>query len=307
MQQYRYPGKLSEQHPVHTRISILERFNLLEEAVQSGGAEAFVTSVKTAAQDAQGNRVGPPGASGPTQTTETKFTDTAIQVANRQIAGSIEDAIAQIYLYAPSSINFADGLQYDNQELGILAATMFGAADAAATEGKEITAGGNVLNFLGGAGAAAVTEMGKRSGISQQLRLRAGVARNPRTEMLFRAPSLRQLSLTWKLMPTNAQESQTCFDMIQTMRQHAYPSVGDTGQKFALAFPNVFKIDFVTRGGGKAQMINFAKAYCTSVTTNYGSSGPAFFSGGKPVEIDLTMTFQETEIQTRESIRDGGF
>ena len=306
MQQYRYPGKLSEKHPVHTRISILERFNLLDEAIESGGALAFTESVKSTVNNATGQREGPPGASGPTATSE-EFTETAKTVATRQIAGSIEDAIAQIYLYAPSAINFADGLQYDNQELGILAASIFGAADAAATEGQELTAGQNVLNFLGGASAAAVTELGKKSGLSQQLRLRAGVARNPRTEMLFRSPALRQLSLTWKLMPTNAQESQTCFDMIQTMRQHAYPSIGDTGQKFALAFPNVFKVDFVTKSGGKAQMINFAKAYCTSVTTNYGASGPAFFKGGKPVEIDLTMTFQETEIQTRESIRDGGF
>ena len=51
-----------------------------------------------------------------------------------------------------------------------------------------------------------------------------------------------------------------------------------------------------------------AKAYCTAINTTYGSSGPAFFKGGKPVEIDLTMTFQEAEIQTRESLQflDGG-
>ena len=55
-------------------------------------------------------------------------------------------------------------------------------------------------------------------------------------------------------------------------------------------------------------MIQFAKAYCTAINTTYGSSGPAFFKGGKPVEIDLTMTFQEAEIQTRESLMalDGG-
>ena len=75
-----------------------------------------------------------------------------------------------------------------------------------------------------------------------------------------------------------------------------------------LHLPFLIYSKLTTRGGGKAQMIKFAKAYCTAVNTTYGSSGPAFFKGGRPVEIDLTMTFQEAEIQTRESIMalDGG-
>ena len=104
-------------------------------------------------------------------------------------------------------------------------------------------------------------------------------------------------------MPTNQQESDHIAEMIKTMRGHAYPAT--EGSEAAFAFPDIFSIDFVTNTGGQAQMIKFAKAYCTSITTTYGPSGPAFFKGGKPVEIDLTMSFQETEIQTRESIMEG--
>jgi len=301
MAQFRYPGNLSEKHPVQTRISIHKRFNALGEVVESGGALALTKKSAKVTEEAAG---------GGDKATEAQgeITSFGKQLATKQLVDTTAGIQATIYLYAPSSIQFSDSLAYDNQEMGILASTFFNAADAAAREGRELGTLETGANAVGGFFAAAAGEMGKRSGISQQLRLRSGVARNPRTEMLFRSPAMRQLSLTWKLMPTNQQESDTIFAMINKMRQHAYPSIGNTGQKFAFTFPDIFQIDFINKGGGKAQMIQFAKAYCTAINTTYGSSGPAFFKGGKPVEIDLTMTFQEAEIQTRESLQllDGG-
>ena len=302
MAQFRYPGNLSEKHPVQTRISIHKRFNALGEVVESGGALALTKKSAKVTEDAA------TGEGDNATQAQGEITDFGKQLASKQLVDTKAGIQATIYLYAPASIQFNDALAYDNQEMGVLASSFFNAADAAAREGRELGTLETGANAVGGFFAAAAGEVGKRSGISQQLRLRSGVARNPRTEMLFRSPAMRQLSLTWKLMPTNQQESNTIFAMINKMRQHAYPSIGNTGQKFAFTFPDIFQIDFINKGGGKAQMIQFAKAYCTAINTTYGSSGPAFFKGGKPVEIDLTMTFQEAEIQTRESLQllDGG-
>lgn len=300
MAKFQYPGNLREKHPVITRISILERYNLLDDVVAGNiNIEATVNSIQSKASDAIDK--------GTNSNAASDAVDIGNQIASRQIAGTIEDAIHQVYLYAPSSINYADGLQYDNQDLGLFAQALFSGTEAAtSSEGTE-DFGKNIGNVAGAIGTAAMGEVAQRSGLGQQVRLRAGVARNPRTEMLFKTPSLRQMSLTWKLMPTNRQESNTIFEMIKVLRAHSYPSIGNTGQRAAFTFPDVFQVDFVTRRGNDSQMIKFAKAYCTSITTNYGASGPAFFSdtGGEPVEIDLTMTFQETEIQTRESIMEG--
>ena len=275
-----YPGDLASKHPVQTRISILRRNTKLAELLASGNS---------------------PG----TQilgTLEGFVSDAANQ--NRTV-DTVETALANIYLYVPASISINDALQYDNSEIGIIASSVLSAGEASLAENEgnveqALTVGGAVL---GGAMMAGVTEGAKASGLKQLGRQQLGIARNPRTEMLFKAPSLRQLSLTWKLMPTNQQESNTIFQMIKTMRAHSYPST--QGTDFAFTFPDIFQIDFITKSGGEAKMIKFAKAYCTSITTNYGPSGPAFFKGGDPVEIDLTMTFQETEVQTRESIEEG--
>ena len=281
-QKYVYPGNLSQKHPVQVRISILRRNTELNNLINKGLA---------------------------VDTQITGDLENFVQRAANQVrtTDTVETAIANIYLYTPASVSINDALQYDNSEIGIIASSVLSAADEmiesnAGNVEQTLTIGGAVI---GGALQAAVTEGSKAAGIKQLGRQALGVARNPRTEMLFKAPSLRQLSLTWKLMPTNEQESDTIYNMIQCMRAHAYPATG--GSEVTFSFPDIFQIDFISQSGGRSQMIKFAKAYCTSVTTNYGASGPAFFKGGKPVEIDLTMTFQETVVQTRETIQDEGF
>lgn len=289
MPRFAYPGNISEKHPVQTRISILKRFSLVSEFAKDG--------------------LNPD-----TQMSPKMLKDYGVDLTSRTLTKqTVEEPTHQIYLYAPASIQFSDGLQYDNQDLGLFAGALFAGSEAALEQSGDggavveqlKNAGSGVAKVGAGVATAAVGEIAKSSGVGQQIRLRTGVARNPRTEMLFKAPSLRQLSLTWKLMPTNQQESDTVYNMIQCMRAHAYPATG--GSEVTFSFPDIFQIDFISQSGGRSQMIKFAKAYCTSVTTNYGASGPAFFKGGKPVEIDLTMTFQETVVQTRETIQDEGF
>ena len=216
------------------------------------------------------------------------------QVVNRQIIATNSTAIAQIYLYAPAGISFADGLAYDNAEMSAVVSAIQSAADSSATGGENMvkTAGGAVGGFLAG--------QVRKSGIGQQAQLQLGVVRNPRLEMLFRAPGFRQLSLTWKFMPSNASESAVVEGLIKKMRMHAYPEISDAG--FNFSFPDVFKVDFITKGGGQAKMIPFSHAYCTAISVNYGSSGPAFFGDGSPAEIDFTISLQETKVLSRGDI-----
>ena len=101
-------------------------------------------------------------------------------------------------------------------------------------------------------------------------------------------------------MPANQQESGVCEALIKTIRAHAHPELSQSGHNFS--FPDVFKIDFITRSGGKAKMIQFNQAYCTAVSVNYGASGPAFFKDGSPAEIDFTMSLQEARVITRKDI-----
>ena len=148
MAQFRYPGKLDEKHPVVTRISIIKRFSLLGD-IATADSSAFsqqfagIDGALAAAASEKNKKI-----------VEDKIKATA----QRQIAENKDDPLHQIYLYAPSSIQFADGLAYDNQELGVIAGAIFGAADAAASEGGQST-GEKVLSVAGGLAAGLLSEV----------------------------------------------------------------------------------------------------------------------------------------------------
>lgn len=263
MSKFVYPRNLSEKHPVMCRIGIFERSNSLVDA-----------NIKDAAK--------------------------SVANVSRQTASTTP--IHQIYLYTPSAITFADGLAYENIDFTNAVGSALSAAQSA-SEGKDI---GLVDTLKGYFGAMAADKAGSgtlEANAAAVLAIGNGQTKNPRTQMLFKAPALRQLSLTWKLMASNQQESAVIEGLIQTMRAHAYPELIANGSTFV--FPDIFKVDFVTKGGGKAKMINFANAYCTSVSVNYGASGPSFFPDGSPVEIDFTMSFQETATLDRARIKRG--
>jgi hypothetical protein len=263
MSKFVYPRNLSEKHPVICRIGIFERSNSLVDA-----------NIKDAAK--------------------------SVANVSRQTASTTP--IHQIYLYTPSAITFADGLAYENIDFTNAVGSALSAAQSA-SEGKDI---GLVDTLKGYFGAMAADKAGSgtlEANAAAVLAIGNGQTKNPRTQMLFKAPALRQLSLTWKLMASNQQESAVIEGLIQTMRAHAYPELIANGSTFV--FPDIFKVDFVTKGGGKAKMINFSNAYCTSVSVNYGASGPSFFPDGSPVEIDFTMSFQETTTLDRARIKRG--
>lgn len=216
------------------------------------------------------------------------------QIVNRQIIDTNSTAVAQIYLYAPAGIQFSDTLAYDGAEMSAVVSALQSGAQAS-NEGNQskVETAGNVIGSM-------ITTQVRKSGIGQQAALQLGVVRNPRLEMLFKAPGLRQLSLTWKFMPSNASESAVVEGLIKRIRMHAHPEI--SGKGFNFSFPDVFKVDFITKGGGKAKMIPFSHAYCTGVNVSYGGSGPAFFGDGSPAEIDFTIALQETKVLSRGDI-----
>lgn len=270
---YVYPQGLAEQHPVQCRISIHQRINKMADVVNAGGDQANIESVSKALGT---------------------LADAGSQIVNRKIIDTTQAALAQIYLYAPAAIQFSDGLAYDNTEMSaVVSAIQSGADSAGEGLGSQVKTGIS-------AGVAGITGAIRKSGIGQQAQLNLGVVRNPRLEMLFRAPALRQLSLSWKFMPSNQSESAVVEGLIKKVRMHAHPELSNAG--FNFSFPDVFKIDFITKSGGKAKMIPFSYAYCTAVAVNYGGSGPAFFGDGSPAEIDFTLSLQETKVLSRADI-----
>ena len=208
-----------------------------------------------------------------------------------------KDRLGNIKLYMPQAISFSDGLTYDNTELtGITSAIAASANEA--LNGGGVTGGavvlGQSLKGLASDFAARNSAAGAAAAVA------AGVAINPRASMLFKAPTFRQLALSFKLIPSNSRESTEIENIIHVIRQHTYPELIAGGASFQ--YPNVFKIGFVSLSGPNPWIMPFAHAYCTAITVNYNSTSPAIMKDGAPNEVDLTLNFQETKVLDRAAI-----
>lgn len=219
---------------------------------------------------------------------------------------------ATISMYMPPSIQVNDSMAYDTIDTK-------GASEIFAQFANSANPGDLAEQFIKGPAANIVSQHlmtkyartgGLFSGLFANALISSGKIANPATKLLFRSPSLRQLQLDFRLMPTSQKEAQEITKIISLFRQAAYPLLDGSTLNALYQIPNLFNIKFAFKnkdGNANPYMIQFKRCYLTQVTTTYNGSGvPAFFNDGSPVETNLTLTFQETETNSSADIHASG-
>ena len=205
--------------------------------------------------------------------------------------------LGSINLYMPQTITFSDGLTYDNAELTGITSALLSSANEAKTQGF----GAGISAIPSALQPVAQDKFAANFSAGSAVKAASGVAINPRASMLFKAPTFRQLALTFKLIPQNRFESRTIENIINYIRLHAYPELIAGGASFM--FPNIFRLSFIAFAGyAKPRIMPFNDAYCTGVTVAYNPTSPALMQDGSPNEVDLTVNFQETKVLDRKGI-----
>jgi len=240
-----------------------------------------------------------------------------------------------VTLYLPTALTFNDGLQYDTPSLGAVGAlgeTMVGqggnilnALDAAVTQGFKSVSD----TFSGGAKTGDLARLALIRGLSkvpgagaiqEGASIAAGVTINPNVRSSFKGVALREFTFQFKFIPKSKEESKVVEDIIRRFRFAAYPEtlgaegsvdVGgeSVGASVALGykFPDLFDIQvkYKTKTGEVQVGHKFQKCFLRGIATNYNPGSMAFHKDGKPVEIDLTLTFIEEKTLDRRSITQG--
>jgi len=233
-----------------------------------------------------------------------------------QTTKRITDSIA---LYLPPSVRDTTSAEYENMSTGLVG--MFAGKgfdffqdfvnkdyDAAAAEGT-------------GAAADFMTEVAKRSGAafvdalagsdsSLALLNRAlGQADNPFMEVLFTSMGVREFTYNFNFAPRNSDETIEVQQIIQLFRFHMAPEMQQANSRY-LTLPSEFDIHYMFKGkdgnGKENDYFNrIATCVCTSVDVNYTPNGVRSFEDGSPTQIQMGLTFRETEILTKEKINAG--
>lgn len=167
--------------------------------------------------------------------------------------------------------------------------------------------GGSASSFAGILGSAAGSIISDNAdSFSSAIQQSLGVAPNPNPAIAFQGPLLREMSLSWTLLPTNEADSRKIRSIINYLKMRALPGNQVTDSAAILNYPYLCQVNFYPWDNNGANpfgwsdnsIIKMKRAFMASVNVNYtAGSAPAFFSGynNEPVVVQLSINFKEIE------------
>lgn len=210
-----------------------------------------------------------------------------------------------IALYMPAQLEVSHSANYGEQEMGAAVAMAMSALqdsgegismDAIA---KQITASGaDVINDM----ATKALDATIATGAVAARDIREGKIRNNRSEMAFEGIGRREFNFSFSLLPKNAKEANDIEQIVTAFRYHAMPEIdGSDATGRTMITPSTFDIEYRP----DAHLHKISTSVLTGVSVKYGGERVQFFKDGHPVQTELTLSFKELEIITKERIAAG--
>lgn len=155
---------------------------------------------------------------------------------------------------------------------------------------------------------AAAQALGAGPGFTALALRGTGQAINPQVEMIFNGTRNRTYNFVFDFQPRSATESAAILDIIKTLRMYAAPEISSEGNGRYFIPPAQFDISFYFKNKENDAIAKISTCALTQIVVNYsGSSQYTTFSDGMPVHINMTLSFIETDIITRELIENFGY
>ena len=225
--------------------------------------------------------------------------------------------IQSIYLNMPPTVSFTEGVEWQGSDLGVIGGALKGEGFEAMKSGGVSSmgellggaAGGLASKLFGGGGLIGAT-LGSLAGggsIQGGLESTFNVKSNPYKEQTFQGIGFRPFEFQFVLRARNQTESLAIREIVNAFRAYSKPSFKTAGKSGTFAYPKEFRIEFLTVNGGEYTTNEFIPqikyCICTSVATNFtGGGGWKSFAEGAPTDVQLGLSFQETEIITQEDV-----
>ncbi len=231
-----------------------------------------------------------------------------------------------IYLYTPPGIALADSASYNTQDAGFIG----GALASGATAMKAVVGEGGgfwaqaqaaVENLGGwkeiGGGAVVAGSNVINTKIGDVMTMGAGKAANPHTNIQFSGVGMRSFTFTYKLVAQDKDEALEIRSIENTFRKFLYPSTETGGM--ILRYPPYWQIQFMKFPAASSSSSDEEEedppemkenrflpyidlCYLRNISVTYNSSSNAFHLDGVPIELDMSLSFDEAQQNTRGDI-----
>ena len=215
------------------------------------------------------------------------------------IGKGLNQEVHKVHLYVPQGFSLADSGSYGSIDLGTINAVERLVTKEGSGKGTEeaqdleaTAIGASILKSITGDSSGAV-------GASMQ---KAGVATNNQTTAVFEGMGIRNYQMAFNLVASSADESKTISILEHTFRKYMYPRVLPDG--FALEYPPIFRIKFMTGKKQNKSMPLLFDSYLTGLTTSYNNNANMFHKDGSPTDVTIGLEFQEQRQLSREDLYD---
>ena len=228
----------------------------------------------------------------------------------------VSDSVA---IYLPPNVQDNTSATYNDMQTGMLGYAAAAGIDFTKFMGAKDYEG--AAKALTGGLAGFATEAAKRAaaglaealtgteGATQLANRVFGQADNPYMEVLFETMNVRSFTYNFTFAPRNEEERDDVQAIIQLFRFHMAPELKGAANRF-LTLPSEFDIHYMYQAqDGQASENDYynkiATCVCTGCEVNYTPDGVKSFEGGAPTKITMNLSFQETELLTKEKINEG--
>ena len=228
-----------------------------------------------------------------------------------------------IALYLPPGISASYKHDYKNSETGLagLAMQTLGIKGedqsikdylaSAANSQNANTIASTIGDMVGAKGALKLSEFVGSGDPTGQLNKMLNEAPNPALEAIFTGTGFRSFSYNFRFTPRSEREVRVVDDIVKLFKFHAAPErmFGEkVGRHFRM--PAEFDIFYMYQGQQNAWYPMIHSCVCNGVNVTYGPGGESQHfrkvdGSPAPTETNLALEFTETEVITKELIKEG--
>jgi hypothetical protein len=205
-----------------------------------------------------------------------------------------------IALHVPNQLSIRYSMDWSAEDTA-----EFQMAATGATEAVKAVTPGAQSNATGTAGAIVAALALSKGPQSAALSAQSGLAANPKKENLFKSVNFRTFTFDYKFFPRNPTEAENVLNIIQEFKLHMHPEYKDSNN-FVFIYPSEFDISYYNNGTENTKLHRHTSCVLTDMNVNYTPNGMFnAFENGMPTQIDVSLSFKEMAILTKQQIQDG--
>jgi Tail-tube assembly protein len=206
-----------------------------------------------------------------------------------------------IALHIPNQLSIRYGMQWNEDDTAALAMAAVGSGEIMKAMGD-----GGSMKDVTDVGTAIIANIALSKGPMAAANSKAlGLAANPKKEQIFKGVDFRTFAFDYQFYPRSAEEAQNVLRIIEQFKYHMHPEFKDTNN-FIYVYPSEFDVFYYQGTKENMNLHRHTSCVLSEMNVNYTPNGSfTTFANGMPTQINVTLSFKELALLSKEKIKDG--